>query len=309
MTMNEPAKKPLWRRILRFGLWLVLALLVLLGIGVARNWDMVQRVFLGGLKVYETTPPTLPADIKRPAILVFSKTNGFRHEEAIPAANSLFAELAKENGWGQYQTENGATFSPDILSRFDAVIFNNVSGDVFKPEQRAALKAFIENGGGFVGVHGAGGDMSYAWDWYVNDLIGTQFIGHPMNPQFQKATVKVEDKSHPATKDLPESWSRIDEWYSFQKSPRKPGVTILVTLDETTYSPVGMFGQKLAMGKDHPIMWSHCVGKGRALYSAMGHHADAYAEPGYRKMLGSSVHWALKLSGKGCETAEAEEKK
>jgi uncharacterized protein len=303
MTMNEPAKKSLWKRTMRVVLWLLLALLVLLGIGVARNWDMVQRVFLGGLKVYETKPPTLPSDIKHPAILVFSKTNGFRHEEAIPAANILFAELAKENGWGHYQTENGATFAPEILSRFDAVVFNNVSGDVFTPEQRAALKAFTENGGGFVGVHGAGGDMSYAWDWYVNDLIGTQFIGHPMSPQFQKATVKVEDKTHPATKDLPERWSRTDEWYSFQKSARQPGVTILATLDETTYSPIGMFGQKLAMGKDHPIIWSHCVGTGRALYSALGHQAAAYAEPEYRKTLNGAVHWALKLDGVGCEPA------
>jgi hypothetical protein len=182
MTVGS-IKKPGWKRILRVLLWLLLALLVLLGIGVALNWNLVQRVFLGGLKVYEATPPTLPSDIKHPAILVFSKTNGFRHEEAIPAANSLFASMAKENGWSHYQTENGATFSRDILSRFDAVVFNNVSGDVFKPEQRAALKAFIENGGGFVGIHGAGGDPSYAWDWYVNDLIGAQFIGHPMNPQ------------------------------------------------------------------------------------------------------------------------------
>ena len=38
-------------------------------------------------------------------------TNSFRHEEAIPVANVMFAELAQENGWGYFQTENGATFS------------------------------------------------------------------------------------------------------------------------------------------------------------------------------------------------------
>jgi uncharacterized protein len=309
MTAVGSVKKPVWKRILRVLLWFLLALLVLLGIGVALNWNLIQRVFLGGLKVYETTPPTLPTDINHPAILVFSKTNGFRHEEAIPAANSLFTSMAKENGWGHYQTENGATFSPEILSRFDAVVFNNVSGDVFKPEQRAALKAFIENGGGFVGIHGSGGDPSYAWDWYVNDLIGAQFIGHPMNPQFQKATVKVEDKIHPTTKNLPKTWTRTDEWYSFSTTARKPGVTVLATLDETTYSPIGMFGKALAMGKDHPIVWSHCVGTGRALYSALGHQATAYAEPEYRKALNGAVHWALKLDGTGCEPAGTEEKK
>jgi len=282
---------------------ILLVLLLILGffaISVARNWDVIQRVFLGGLKVYETQAPALPADIKRPAILVFSKTNGFRHEEAIPAANTLFTDLSTAQGWGYYQTENGATFSAEILSRFDAVIFNNVSGDVFTPEQRQALKAFIEQGGGFVGIHGAGGDMSYDWRWYVDHLIGAQFIGHPMDPQFQKAIVKIEDKTHPATLDLPESWTRTDEWYSFEKSARKPGVNILATLDESTYSPKGIFGQKLEMGKYHPIVWSHCTGKGRVLYTAMGHTASSYSEPEYRKLLSGATRWALKLDGTGC---------
>jgi uncharacterized protein len=283
-----------------------LILLLIVGffaVSVARNWDTIQRVFLGGLKVYETEAPVVPSDIKRPAILVFSKTNGFRHEEAIPVANALFAEMAKTQGWGHYHTENGAAFNPDILSRFDAVIFNNVSGDVFTPSQRQALKAFIERGGGFVGIHGAGGDMSYDWRWYADHLVGAQFIGHPMDPQFQKATVRIEDKAHPATQGLPESWTRTDEWYSFEKSARKPGVTILATLDESSYSPQGMFGQELAMGKDHPIIWSHCTGKGRVLYSAMGHQAAAYAEPDHRKLLNGATRWALKLDGKGCGDA------
>lgn len=288
------------RTVKRILLWGTLLLLAFLAISVARNWETIQRVFLGGVKVYETTPPQLPADIKRPAILVFSKTNGFRHKEAIPAANALFARMAKENGWGVFETENGAAFSPAILSRFDAVVFNNVSGDVFTPAQREALKTFIGNGGGFVGIHGSGGDMYYDWGWYVDHLIGAQFIGHPMDPQFQKATVRVEDNSHPATRGLPASWSRTDEWYSFDKSPRKPGYHILATLDEGTYSPKGMWSQDLKMGRDHPIAWWHCSGKGRAFYSAMGHQAEAYSEPEYRQMLLGAVNWALRKEGGEC---------
>jgi uncharacterized protein len=234
----------MWRTIRRVLLWTLLAVLALVAISIAWNWETIQRVFLGGVKVYETTPPKIPADLPRPAILVFSKTNGFRHEDAIPAANAMFAQFARDNGWGHFQTENGATFSPAILARFDAVVFNNVSGDVFTPEQRAALKAFIENGGGFVGVHGSGGDFSYDWKWYVEELIGAQFSGHPMDPQFQQATVRVEDRTHPSTSHLPETWQRTDEWYSFRQSARRPGYNILATLDESTYSPKGM-GQDL----------------------------------------------------------------
>ena len=84
--------------------------------------------------------PRCPPICKRPAILVFSKTNAFRHEEAIPAGKALFAKLAKDKGWGHFQTENGAAFTPEILARFDAVVFNNASGDVFTPDPARGLQ-------------------------------------------------------------------------------------------------------------------------------------------------------------------------
>jgi len=286
---------------------LLLIVAAVLGFGAYRNWDTIQRTMLGGVKVYETEPPTMPAEIARPAILVFSKTNSFRHEEAIPVANVMFAELAQENGWGYFQTENGATFSPDILARFDAVVFNNVSGDVFTANQRQALKDYIAGGGGFLGVHGSGGDFEYDWKWYVNDLIGAQFSGHPIDPQFQEATVHVEDRTHPSTEHLAETWERTDEWYSFQKSPRRDGYHILATLDETTYDPGSFFGNSLAMGGDHPIAWWHCSGNGRVLYSAMGHKPDAYLEPEYRQMLLGATNWVLRKQGEGCDDSATKE--
>jgi type 1 glutamine amidotransferase len=281
-------------------MWIVLAILVLFGALAAWQWDTIQRTVLGGLKVYETTPPTLPADLKRPAVLVFSKTNGFRHEEAIPAGNALFAGVAKEKGWGYFQTENGAAFTPEILSRFDAVVFNNASGDMFTPEQRAAFKAYVENGGGYVGLHAAGDDSHAAWGWYLNEVIGTRFIQHTMSPQFQQATINVEDRAHPAAQGLPASWRHTEEWYSFDRSPRTKGYHVIATVDEKTYNPVGMFDKDLRMG-DHPVVWWHCIGKGRVLYSALGHQAAAFAEPQNRRLLTDAVAWAMRQQGTECD--------
>ena len=294
------------RKILRGLGWLLLIAAVVIGAITLWNWDNIQRHFLGGVKVYETTAPTLPAEIKRPAILVFSKTNGYRHEDSITAAGKLLVDMAAEQGWGIYQTENGAAFDPAILARFDAVVFNNVSGDVFTAPQRAAMQQFVENGGGFVGFHASGGDFSYAWEWYRSTLIGAQFIGHPLEPQFQRGKINVETKDHSATAALPDSWSHTDEWYSFDHSVRdNPGFTVLATLDEASYPNKRMkilwMKTELAMGKDHPIAWSHCVGKGRAFYAAPGHLPAVYAVPEYRTMLGGAIRWALKLEGKGCE--------
>jgi uncharacterized protein len=293
------------RKIWRILKWVLLAVLILLALGVAINWNQIVRFRDGGLREYETIPPSVPVDIERPAILVFSKTNGFRHADTIPVAGRLFEAFAKEKGWGIYQTENGAAFSPEILAKFDAVVFNNVSGDPFTAEQRAAFKAFLEKGGGFVGVHASGGDFGYLWDWYVNDLIGAQFIGHTMDPQFPKGTLIIEDKTHPATKGLPPRWERSEEWYSFDKSVRSNGYHVLITADESSYNPKGMFGQDIRMGKDHPMVWWHCVGKGRALYSALGHKPEYYAEPNHIALLKGAVSWALRQEGEGCDVEEA----
>ena len=42
---------------------------------------------------YETAPPTVPA-FTRPAVLIFNKTNGFVHKDAIPVAHVVVAALA-----------------------------------------------------------------------------------------------------------------------------------------------------------------------------------------------------------------------
>ena len=116
-----------------------------------------------------------------------------------------------------------------------------------RTDQRAAFKAFVEKGGGFVGIHAAGGDFSYAWDWYINALIGAQFIGHPMDPQFQKATVRVEDKTHPATAGLPDA-DEADRRMVFvrQIGSRPKGYNVLLTLDESELQPEGHVGAAIS---------------------------------------------------------------
>src|SRR5262245_49230827 len=100
----------------------------------------------------------MPAQLTTPAILVFSKTNGFRHNETIPAASAALEAIAREHGWGIFFTENGAVFNHDSLTRFAATVWNNTSGDVLTADQKEAFRDYIENGGGFVGLHCAGGD-------------------------------------------------------------------------------------------------------------------------------------------------------
>ena len=283
------------KRIVKW-LSLVLGVLILGFMGFAAFG--LYRVYYGK-HIYETVPPELPAHLNATAILIFSKTNGFREDNAVKACNAALAAIARRRGWSAVLTENGAVFNPPMLRRFKATVWNNTSGDLLTRDQRAAFQDYIESGGGFVGIHGAGGDPRYDWRWYVETLIGAQFKGHPLNPQFQRATIHIEDPNDPSTRALGETWSRVDEWYSFENSPRKNGLHILATLDERTYSP-RMVWKDIAMGADHPIIWEHCVGKGRVFYSALGHAASTYREPLHIAELEGAIAWAAGLEGLGC---------
>jgi uncharacterized protein len=278
--------------------WSLLAIAVLVIAGAIYAGMILYRVY-HGTHVYETTAPRLPAQLSHPAILVFSKTNGFRDDAAIRAANAALVGIADGRGWSAYFTENGAVFNSTDLGRFDATVWNNTSGDVLTAEQKGAFRTYIENGGGFAGIHGAGGDPRYEWRWYVETLIGAQFKGHPLSPQFQPAVIHLEDPNDVTLRGLPREWRRVDEWYSFEKSPRAAGIKVLATLDESTYRPK-MFWRDIGMGSDHPIIWKHCVEKGRAFYSALGHSADTYREPLHLKLLEDAIAWAARLTGDVC---------
>lgn len=226
----------------------------------------------------------------KPAVLLFEKINGFRDGPSVDAAHAAFERLAQQKGWTLVATDKGGAIRPETLRQFDAVIWNNVSGDVLTLSQRRALKDYIENGGGFVAVHGSAGDPAYFWDWYADTLIGARFKGHPMAPQFQDARVVVEDRKHPIAAKLPSDWVMNDEWYSFSTNPRAAGAHVILRLDESSYKPEGM-GQDLRMG-DHPIAWTNCLGKGRAFYSAIGHRPEVYSNAEHLALLNAALDWA-----------------
>ena len=236
---------------------------------------------------YDHQAPALPKPDRRPAILVFEKITGFRDSPSVNAAHQAFAGMAARRGWSITFTDNGAAFNRAQLRAYDAVVWNNISGDALTLPQEQAFRAYLAAGGGFAGVHGSAGDPAYVWDWYADRLIGARFIGHPLNPQFQAAKVVVEAPGSGVAAHLPKSWTMTEEWYSFAGSPRANGAHVLAHLDEASYSP----GPRLAMG-DHPIAWTRCIGDGRAFYTAIGHRPESYTQPESISLLEEGVAWA-----------------
>lgn len=236
--------------------------------------------------------PELPA-LGRPAVLIVSKTNGYRHDsiaEAVPAIEAL----VKARGWSSFATENAAVFNSDQLAKFDVIVFANASGDIYTDDQRAAFQAWIGRGGGFVGLHSAG-DGSHP-GWFVTMRGNGNFTGHPGGAdQFQTTDLIVTDRSHPATRHLPAHWPWTDEFYSWD-APPAADAHILARLDETKMR----LEPKLRMG-DHALIWWRCEGRARIFYSALGHKAEAWADPAHLNMVDGAIGWAARKEGTGCD--------
>jgi cytochrome c len=211
------------------------------------------------------------------AVLVFSKTEGFRHD-SIPAGISAIRQQGQQRGFSVDVSEDAATFTDDSLLKYKSVVFLSTTGDVLNPAQQAAFERFIRRGGGFVGVHSAA-DTEYDWPFY-GELVGAYFAGHP---DIQTAIVQIEDSGHPTATSLPRPWTRRDEWYNFNRNPRGR-VTVLATLDERSYTGG-------TMPSDHPIIWHHTFEGGRAYYTGGGHTAESFAETPFVEHLGKAIQW------------------
>jgi len=221
-------------------------------------------------------------------ILVFSKTEGYRHA-CIPVATTALRKLCRENGLMMDTSENSADFNEKNLRRYEAVVFLNTTGDILNPTQEAEFERYIQAGGGFVGIHSAT-DTEYGWHWY-GGLVGGYFVSHP---EQQDAVLHIETHDHPATKHLSgNEWKRWDEWYNFKDL--NPNVTILLSIDESSYKGgINCTGQPPAGTRPcHPMSWYQEYDGGRAFYTALGHTNESYADPLFMQHLLGGLKYAI----------------
>jgi cytochrome c len=209
-------------------------------------------------------------------VLVFSKTNGFRHESIGPGKLALM-ELGRQHNFVVDTTEDASHFNEDNLKRYKAVVFLNTTQNVLNELQQADFKRFIEAGGGFVGIHAAA-DTEYEWHWY-GKLVGAYFKSHP---QIQEAKLKKVRAFGPNT--LPDEWVVTDEWYNFKSISKD--IKVIYNLDESSYKG----GEN---GENHPIAWYHEFAGGRSFYTGLGHTNESYADPKFLNHVLQGIQYAM----------------
>lgn len=211
-------------------------------------------------------------------VLVFSKTNGWRHE-SIPAGIAAIKKLGAENHFLVDATEDSLAINSKNLNQYQVIIFLNTTGTILGKNEELALQEFMKKGKGFVGIHSAS-DCEFEWPWF-GKMVGGYFISHPKP---QTAKLVVVNKEHQSTKHLPAIWERFDEWYNFKDL--NPDVNVLLKIDESSYS-----GGK--NGDNHPMAWHHEYGGGRVFYTALGHTNESYSDPLFLQHILGGITYAM----------------
>lgn len=222
-------------------------------------------------------------DPVEPDVLIYTRTLGHRHTDAIETAREVLPAGLAARGLASEFTEDPEAFEAGRLGRRKVVVFLYTSGNgILDAEGKAALESFVTSGGGWVGIHSAS-DTEYLWPFY-QDLVIASYAGHP---PIQRAVVDVAAPAHPAMRHIGSPrWGALDEWYDFARNPEEVAeVEVLARVDEATYTGG-------TMGEHHPIIWAHERLGGRALYSALGHMPERWMAPVYVDHVVGAIAWA-----------------
>lgn len=222
-------------------------------------------------------------------VLVYTKNGeGYVHDN-IPHSVASIKQLGKDHGFEVVASDNPAVFNEDSLNTYDALIFSNTNNETFETEkQRQAFISYVQNGGGFVGIHSASGSERN-WPWY-SKLLGGTFERHAPRQDF---TVEVIDPAHPSTAFLPETW-KIEDDECYYLTSLNPGIRVLLAadLDTVTDEEKDEFPGK-TFGDSFPLAWYQEFAGGRQWYTSLGHRPEHYEDARFMKHILGGIQWVI----------------
>lgn len=251
-----------------------------------------------------------PAALRK--VLIYSHCNGFNHAEGIAAGKAAYPAIGKKTGAFECViSDDLALFQADKLRQFDAIVFNNTTGELFtgsafdkcenrppKDEEakttariRNSLVEYVKGGKGIMGNHGAA-DCSYGWrEW--GEMLGGYFIGHPWG----EISVTNDDPASPINAAFQGQGFRIgDEIYTFGRSRPLKWDAYGRDLSRVLLS-VDVEKSKIDKGprsdNDYGLSWIKTCGSGRTFYCAFGHDRRAFVNPAVLQHLLAGLQFTL----------------
>jgi len=153
--------------------------------------------------------------------------------------------------------------------------FESVEG-VLSDRQQQELLSLVRGGVGVVAIH-ASYYSFVGWD-AVREFYGARFTQHGSSDVY--VVVRMVDRSHPITRDLPATFRVRTELY--ESTPLAKDCHVLAQAHEE------------GTDQEHPSVWTRGYGKGRVVTILPGHWPDAYKVPEFQKLIANSTLWAAR---------------
>lgn len=206
------------------------------------------------------------------ALLYYSEVAEPAHIDFANDAIDFFTKLTYGEGFILDITTSLENFDFKTIAEYSIIIDINATPNSDK--ERKLFEEYLENGGGWLGFHGAGyNDVNTNWKWFNKFLGCGVFLCNNWPPQ--SALIEIENSDTDVTKNLPTSFvSAVSEWYQWDPSPRKnPDVEILASLSPKNY-PLGI--KDIVYFGDFPIAWRNK--KYRMIYLNYGHGDTGFSD-------------------------------
>ena len=175
---------------------------------------------------------------------------------------------------------------PDAYTAYAAGLENRKDFPEAKPaqwlkeEQAVALKEFVMAGNGFYSLHN-NSHVSLSSKTY-RDVQGGAYIGHPPLRPFE---VRASKNAHPITQGLKPFITNDEQHYvEYDKDPKH----IILEAENIDGLTFDKHGTKSVAG------WAYDYGKGRVVFTAVGHTIHALWAGEHTKMQRRAVQWLLK---------------
>lgn len=212
-------------------------------------------------------------------IAFFTAKNDQAHISFVGEAHRFFSKMAAIHHFSYDTTSNWEHLNTEFLSEYEVILFLDTRAE--KASQRAAFQTYMENGGSWMGFHFAAFALSPSaypqnWDWYHDEFLGAgQYQSNTWRPT--SALLKVENKQHPATLHLPDTFrSSPNEWYRWENDlTQNPDIEILLSIDSASF-PLGTGPKPHEIWHSgyYPVVWTNT--QYRMIYFNMGHNDIDY---------------------------------
>jgi type 1 glutamine amidotransferase len=180
----------------------------------------------------------------------------------------------------------GGYLGPDAYTSYASGLENKSDFPEPKPqqwltaEQAQALKEFVNAGNGFYSLHN-NSHVSLSSKIY-REVQGGAYIGHPALRPFK---VRIVNTTHPITQGISDFIVNDEQHYVEYDKDKKYILMESENIDGLTYEK---------LGTKSPAGWAYDYGKGRVVFTAVGHTIHALWNPEHVKLQRRAVQWLMR---------------